>query len=146
MALWADSPDDETLAAWFPEDEATLMEAEDWYREEVATQQLQQRDHMREALPEAPASANTHITLAGRQVQVTLRDTDEGRLLARLEALLNRYPVDAAPVSPCPAPAARTPTPEGWCVVHAVQMKRQQNERGHWWSHKTSEGGWCKGH
>ena len=36
------------------------------------------------ALPEAPASVNCHITLAGRQVQVTLRDTDETRLLARL--------------------------------------------------------------
>jgi hypothetical protein len=33
------------------------------------------------ALPEAPASANCHIILEGRQVQITLRDTDEGRLL-----------------------------------------------------------------
>src|SRR5215813_10810844 len=33
------------------------------------------------ALPEAPASANVHITLVGRRVQVTLRDSDEQRLL-----------------------------------------------------------------
>src|SRR5262249_29204710 len=33
------------------------------------------------ALPEAPASANVHVTLAGRKVQVTLRDSDEQRLL-----------------------------------------------------------------
>src|SRR5256885_2030298 len=38
-------------------------------------------------LPEAPASVNVHIELAGRQVQLTLRDSDEGRLLARLEAV-----------------------------------------------------------
>jgi len=32
-------------------------------------------------LPEAPASANCYVTLAGRKVQVTLRDSDEQRLL-----------------------------------------------------------------
>jgi hypothetical protein len=43
-------------------------------------------------LPEAPASVNVHLELAGRQVQLTLRDSDEGRLLARLEAILQRFP------------------------------------------------------
>src|SRR5215510_6719173 len=33
------------------------------------------------ALPEAPASVNCHLLLEGHQVQVTLRDTDERRLL-----------------------------------------------------------------
>src|SRR5438132_1415121 len=45
------------------------------------------------SLPEAPASVNVHIELAGRQVQLTLRDSDEGRLLARLEAVLQRFPL-----------------------------------------------------
>src|SRR5262249_24745026 len=36
-------------------------------------------------LPEAPASVNFHTTIAGRQIQITLRDIDETRLLARLE-------------------------------------------------------------
>src|SRR5207237_5128341 len=40
-------------------------------------------------LPEAPASANVHLELSGRQVQLTLRDSDEGRLLQRLEAVLD---------------------------------------------------------
>src|SRR5215831_3594239 len=48
-------------------------------------------------LPEAPASANVHVTLAGRTVQVTLRDSDEQRLLARLEVLLQRFPVEEEP-------------------------------------------------
>ena len=39
-------------------------------------------------LPEAPVSCNVYVTLAGRKVQVTLRDSDEQRLLARLEARL----------------------------------------------------------
>jgi hypothetical protein len=42
-------------------------------------------------LPEAPASVNVHVVLAGRTVQVTLRDSNEQRLLVRLEALLKRF-------------------------------------------------------
>ena len=48
-------------------------------------------------LPEAPASVNVHLTVSGRQVQLTLRDSDESRLLARLDAVLQRFPVDATP-------------------------------------------------
>lgn len=98
-------------------------------------------------LPEAPASVNCHVTIAGRQVQVTLRDSDETRLLARLEALLARYPVQQPPAQPPTAPAApaAAPTPEGWCIVHGAQMTKQTNQRGSWWSHKTADGAWCKG-
>src|SRR5262245_12992248 len=39
-------------------------------------------------LPEAPASVNVHLEMCGRQVQLTLRDADEDRLLARLAAVL----------------------------------------------------------
>jgi hypothetical protein len=49
-------------------------------------------------LPEAPASVNCHITIEGRQVQLTLRDRDETRLLERLTTLLKQYPVPAAGV------------------------------------------------
>src|SRR5215471_2965146 len=48
-------------------------------------------------LPEAPASVNCHITIEGRQVQVTLRNTDEARLLTRLAALLREYSSDQPP-------------------------------------------------
>jgi len=48
-------------------------------------------------LPEAPASVNCYVDVAGRKVQVTLRDQDEGRLLQRLEALLLRLPADHMP-------------------------------------------------
>jgi len=89
------------------------------------------------ALPEAPASANVHVTLAGRKVQVTLRDNDEQRLLARLEALLQRFPSEAEP-------EGEQSPPEGWCSKHGVQMKLRNGEHGSWWSHKTADG-WCKG-
>src|SRR5262249_39880998 len=70
------------------------------------------------ALPEAPASVNVHLELHGRQVQLTLRDADEGRLLARLEAVLQRFPLVLTPKSP-PAISA-----EGWCPKHGIQMRQ----------------------
>src|SRR5438876_2812878 len=68
---------------------------------------------------EAPASVNFHTTLAGRQVQITLRDTDETRLLARLETLLQRFPVVEEP--------KESVQKEGWCYKHNVQMKLNHN-------------------
>lgn len=93
------------------------------------------------ALPEAPASVNVRIMMGGREVQWTLRDTDEGRLGLRLAALLAQYPVETPTV---PAPQAQEGG-EGWCAVHRCQMKHQQNKKGGWWSHKTASGAWCKG-
>jgi hypothetical protein len=99
------------------------------------------------ALPEAPASVNCHVTIGGRDVQVTLRDTDESRLLQRLEAVLALYPLaQAAPGAPAqPSAPEQQPTPEGWCIVHSVHMTKQTNQRGSWWSHKAHDGAWCKG-
>src|SRR6266581_2378112 len=68
---------------------------------------------------EAPASVNFHTTLAGRQVQITLRDTDETRLLARLETLFQRFPIVEEPKEPAQK--------EGWCSKHNVPMKLNHN-------------------
>ena len=132
--------DDETLAAWYAmvDDEAALMDADDWYREELANQQLHPHDRARLALPEAPASVNCHITLAGRHVQLTLRDVHEGRLLARLEAVLQRFPLVVQPTD------TQTPATEGWCSTHGVQMCQNHKDGRTWYSHKTADG-WCKG-
>ena len=86
-------------------------------------------------LPEAPASANVHVTLAGRKVQVTLRDSDEQRLLARLEKLLQRFPAEEEP---------EQGQPEGWCRKHGVQMKERKGKYGPFYSHMTAHG-WCHG-
>jgi hypothetical protein len=88
-------------------------------------------------LLEAPASVNVHLELAGRQVQLTLRDSDEGRLLARLDAILQRFPLV---VKPTDTPAR----PDGWSSKHGVQMTQNHKEGRSWWSHKTADG-WCKG-
>src|SRR5215471_16202721 len=87
------------------------------------------------ALPEAPASVNFHTTIAGRQIQITLRDIDETRLLARLETLLQRFPV----VEESKEHAQQ----EGWCADHKAKMKLHHGKRGTWWSHKLPNGQWC---
>ena len=87
-------------------------------------------------LPEAPASANCYVTLAGRKVQVTLRDSDEQRLLARLEALLQRFPAEAEPT------AEQAPL-EGWCSTHGT-MKPSTKGKGWYCPHKLADGSWCK--
>ena len=88
-------------------------------------------------LPEAPASANCYVTLAGRQIQLTLRDQDEQRLLQRLETLLQQFPAVEEKTQDNP--------PEGWCPIHHVQMKRYTKHQKTWWSHRLNNGAWCRG-
>ena len=95
------------------------------------------------ALPEAPASVNCYLTVGGRQCQVTLRDTDETRLLARLDALLARFPA-SPPAEQGTSPPQTADAPEGWRERHQVPMRQQRNQKGTWWSHRTGKG-WCKG-
>ena len=83
-------------------------------------------------------SANVYVTIAGRQVQLTLRDHDEDNLLSRMEKLLSRFPVPEQQTAP-------TPPAENWCPIHHVPMKRYSNAKGSWFSHKTPEGTWCNG-
>lgn len=87
-------------------------------------------------LPEAPASVNVRVQVAGREVQWTLRDHDEARLAGRLEALLARYPTGAPP---------QTSSREGWCRQHRLQMTQSHKAGRSWWSHRLENGSWCKG-
>jgi hypothetical protein len=59
-----------------------------------------------QALPEAPASATAKVMLGAYEVLLTVRDTDESRLLARLEALLKDQRIQ-----PVPKPAPRSQGP-----------------------------------
>jgi hypothetical protein len=94
-------------------------------------------------LPEAPASANCHITIAGRQVQLTLRDTDEGRLLERLATVLKQYPL---PQVTGEQGRSSAPTQEGaYCLVHNCAMQENLKNGQRWFSHKKEDGSWCKG-
>jgi hypothetical protein len=88
-------------------------------------------------LPEAPASANVYVVLAGRTGQVTLRDSDEQRLLARLEALLKRFPVETTGQD-----SATPQTPV--CPWHGA-MKASMKAKGPWYCPaKMADGSYCK--
>ena len=96
-------------------------------------------------LGEAPASVNVRIPLHGREVQVTLRDTDELRLLARLEELLQRYAPQLPASAQPPPPAEATPQ----CPQHGA-LKRSTKGKGWYCPGKMADGSWCqykdKGH
>jgi hypothetical protein len=96
-----------------------------------------------ENLPEARASVNVRVQVAGREVQWTLRDHDESRLATRLESLLARYPLSQSAPASQPPVAAASPG-EGWCSKHGLQMKQTTKNGQSWWSHRTDDG-WCKG-
>ena len=111
--------------------------------------------HTPQPLPEAPASVNVHLTIDGRDCQLTLRDTDESRLLQRLQAVLAQPPqTPASPqgqpqgqLSPQQHNAAAMHRPvSGFCPVHTVQMHWNEGKAGRkgWYSHRTDDG-WCKG-
>jgi len=93
-------------------------------------------------LPEAPASVNCHILLDGRQVQLTLRDTDESRLLERLAAVLKQYP---QPQAPAQASSQGESRDKDWCAMHNVPMHENTKQGRVWYSHRTADGQWCKG-
>jgi hypothetical protein len=81
---------------------------------------------------DSPVSMNTYVELAGRQVQITLRGTDEAEVLTRLETLLQRFPVQ-------PPPAVQAHG-EGFCQTHTVAMKLNHGKDGsQWYSHKVGE-------
>ena len=88
-------------------------------------------------LPEAPASCNVYVLIGGHKVQVTLRDTDEHRMLARLQALLAQYPVPQ-PATPAPTPADTTPQ----CPKHGA-LKRSTRGKGWYCPTKNADGTWC---
>jgi hypothetical protein len=109
-------------------------------------------------LPEAPASLNFRAMVGGFETQITLRDHDEARLLARLEALLTRGTVAPLPTRAQPRPQAQPLTPQqhhaaamhkrasDLCKIHAVQMTLNTGKDGRtWYSHRLADGGFCKG-
>ena len=83
---------------------------------------------------EAPCSVNTRLTLGGREIQLTLRDTSESRLLARLADVLAQFPQNAPSVN----------HEDNICPIHHVPMQQRNGKYGVFHSHKTAQG-WCQG-
>jgi hypothetical protein len=95
---------------------------------------------------EAPVSLNCHLMLEGRQVQVTLRGTDESVVLHRLITLLQQYPVAQPPTEPPTQGTGSTvPDHNPFCHIHKVPLKKFSKHGRTWYSHKKSDGSWCRG-
>ena len=100
------------------------------------------------SLPEAPASVNVHVQIDGRQVQVTLRDTNESRLLERLAKVLQQYPLSQSGSEniSLPNPMAGHRALPSWCKVHDVLMKLNTKDGKSWYSHYLKdERRYCQG-
>jgi hypothetical protein len=89
-------------------------------------------------LPEAPASVNVRLCISGRDVQWTLRDVDEERLAARLEALLARYPVEMASTNGS-APVPQIPA----CKYHGTMKASTKAPGSFYCTKKLHDGSYC---
>jgi hypothetical protein len=91
--------------------------------------------------PEAPASATVRLTIAGyADVLFTMRDLDEHRLLARLETLLQRFPLEPKTQACTPPTPSQTPV----CTWHGA-MKESVKAPGTWYCpNKMADGSYCQ--
>jgi hypothetical protein len=99
-------------------------------------------------LPEAPVSITLKATLHGHEVLVTLRGVDFASVKAQVEQASEWLRVQAPaqppiPPSPGPTPPAHDESP--YCHTHKAVLKRYERNGQVWYSHKTSEGRWCRG-
>lgn len=114
---------------------------------------------------EAPASCCLKWRVGTLELMYTARGTTDAELQPRVMALLPWFQalVSEAEVRPAPqtevpagvqgppAPSDASgapvpaPPPDAWCPVHQVQMERRSNTNGSWYSHRLSDGTYCKG-
>jgi len=106
---------------------------------------------------EAPASCCLKWRIGTLEVLYTARGATDAELQPRitalwpwLQALVSE--VQAHTALPYEASAAdrEPPAPpvsplEDWCAVHQVRMGRRSNDNGTWYSHRLSDGTYCKG-
>ena len=108
---------------------------------------------------EAPASWNTrYISPEGFECQLTLRAESGSELLEKVNgAISHLLNSDCQPYSFRGGYSKNNQTKKSngngnqqnsnpsWCPVHQCEMKQWERDGRSWYSHKTSDGGWCKG-
>jgi hypothetical protein len=89
-------------------------------------------------LPEAPASVNVRVVVAGYEVQWTLRDTDETRLAGRLAALLAQYPKAGTA-----SPGGAAPVPPPVCRFHGPMKASSKAPGSFYCTKRVHDGSYC---
>jgi hypothetical protein len=79
-----------------------------------------------------------------------------GAIVPKLRAIVTGLAAQAVPPAPVPwdpealstrhtPPPTEAEVPEDWCARHEVTMERRTNAQGSWYSHRLSDGTYCKG-
>jgi hypothetical protein len=87
------------------------------------------------------------LLIDGRDCQVTLRDTDETRLLVRLAAVLQQYPVPACErptVTPAPASAPAVVDVVPTCPIHGTRLLESKKAHGTFFCPVQDDGKYCQ--
>jgi hypothetical protein len=79
------------------------------------------------------------------EITVTVK-TDAADDVRRLAALLLALAGDGdALATPAPVAAPAGESDPAWCGIHGVKMSRRERDGQVWFSHRTPDGGWCRG-
>lgn len=129
-------------------------------RYEMTTNSNGNPNQMQEILfTEAPASWNTrYISPEGFECQLTLRAESGSELLEKVNGAISHLLLsDCQPYSFRGGYPKNNQTKKSngngsqqnnnpsWCPIHQTEMKQWERDGRSWYSHKTSDGGWCKG-
>jgi hypothetical protein len=113
-------------------------------------QQLQREFAPKRQLPEAPVSLNTHVSIEGRQVQLTLRGFSAGTVLDGFASLMRQLEGSASaaptplPETP-PPPAPRVPSTPPLCPRHKRAMKPSKFDGGGFYcAARESDSSYCR--
>ena len=81
-----------------------------------------------------------------RSHDYTLRDTDEARMLARLQVVLAQYPAEQGPTQASQAASPQAPTGElPPCPYGHGFLRKSTKREGYYCPHKWDDGTYCKG-
>lgn len=100
--------------------------------------------------PYPESTLSLRLDVDGIGVSWTLRGTDDSmakrlpRVLSYLKRLQAKLPKPAA-TRPVAVPSAPLEEREDWCPIHGAAMRRQENSRGSWYSHRVPGEGFCNG-
>ena len=99
---------------------------------------------------EPPVSWTIRYRYEGYDCMLTLREHTANALLSKAKDVVAWLSKNGAePLGPQPIAQPEQPEaeqkPEGWCSIHAVQMKKYTKNGGNWYSHRLADGSWCHG-